>query len=192
MTKAEIDRVLTRLEALNPVPTPLTTPEGLPGVSPLLLGEWDLVYASNGTVVTRTAPAQLLLTASQLPGVGLDEITQVLSLSETGALVASNTAVFGFGPLGSWRIGIEGVWRDAGDGRTARVLFDQVSVKPVGALGLKAPAWVPPLKLATGGLSGPGERRSGADWVTTFVDRDLRVGRGKTGNTFLFRRRPPQ
>ena len=147
--------MIQRLEALSPVPEPLMWPnvpgEGVPGVSPLLLGEWELVYArwagwgrgvrhaggnagtgkavgagacnganvsgrvgafqvcrpyrlrhivntaatlvaasptaapapycsphrSNGTVVTRSAPAQLLLQASRLPGVGISDITQV-------------------------------------------------------------------------------------------------------------------
>ncbi|PNH09940.1 hypothetical protein TSOC_003415 [Tetrabaena socialis] len=188
-TKEEVDLLIRRLEALTPVPQPLQQPGGLPGVNPLLLGEWQLVYASNGTVVTRSAPAQLLLQASQLPGVGLSDIMQVLSLSESGSLMASNSAVFGFGPLGSWRVGIEGLWRNSGDGMTARVLFDRVSVRPVAALGLPLPGWLPPLKIAAGGSSGPGEKRSGADWVTTFVDGTMRVGRGKTGNTFLFKRK---
>ncbi|KAG2498285.1 hypothetical protein HYH03_003546 [Edaphochlamys debaryana] len=195
-TKAQIDKLLHRLEALTPAPMPLAwaeTPGGLPRVAPVLLGDWELVYASNGTVVTRTGLAQLLLSASQLPGVGISDITQSLSLNDKGNLVASNSAVFGFGPLGGWRVGIEGVWRDSGDGKTARVLFDQVSVKPVSALGLPVPSWLPAATLNSGGLGGggSGENRSGADWVTTFVDRDLRVGRGKTGNTFLFRRKPP-
>ncbi|GFR46872.1 hypothetical protein Agub_g8513, partial [Astrephomene gubernaculifera] len=198
--KAEIDKVLHRLEALNPNPNPLQAdieqrPTGdLSGISPLLLGEWELLYASNGTVVTRTAPAQwLLLSASKLPGMGLSDIEQVLSLSPgDGSLTASNSAVFGLGPLGSWRVGIQGVWRSAGDGRTARVLFDQMSVKPVAALGLPAPSWLPPLKLAAGGSAGGGGGRLGADWVTSFLDGELRIGRGRSGNTFLFRRKTPR
>lgn len=75
--RKQIDTVLQRMEALNPYPSPLRCPEAGGLVSPLLLGEWQLVYASNGTVVTRTAAAQLLLQAAQLPGVGLDDITQV-------------------------------------------------------------------------------------------------------------------
>ncbi|GLC43895.1 hypothetical protein PLESTB_000920600 [Pleodorina starrii] len=193
--KSEIDRVLHRLEALTPAPEPLLwqqQPGGVPGISPLLLGAWELVYASNGILVTRTAPAELLRTASRLPGVGLSDISQVLSLNSSGSLVASNSAVFGFGPLGSWRVGIEGVWRDSGDGKTARVLFDQVSIKPDSAMGLPAPSWLPPLRLATGGTSGPGESRAGAPWITTFVDRDMRVGRGKEGEAFLFKRKAPR
>ncbi|EFJ50822.1 hypothetical protein VOLCADRAFT_120517 [Volvox carteri f. nagariensis] len=193
--KSEIDKVLHRLEALTPAPEPLLwqqQPGGTPGISPLLLGEWELLYASNGILVTRTAPAELLRLASRLPGVGLSDITQTLALNEADALVASNSAVLGFGPMGSWKVGIEGIWRDSGDGKTARVLFDQVSIKPVSAMGLAAPSWLPPLRLASGGSSGPGEVRAGASWTTTFVDRDTRVGRGRDGEAFLFRRKPPQ
>ncbi|GIL70399.1 hypothetical protein Vretimale_3589 [Volvox reticuliferus] len=192
--KSEIDKVLHRLEALTQAPEPLIwhqQPGGILGVSPLLLGEWELVYASNGILVTRTAPAELVRTASRLPGVGISDITQTLSLNQSGAVVANNSAVLGFGPLGSWQLGIQGVWRDSGDGKTARVLFDQVSVKPVAAMGLAVPSWMPPLQLATGGTAGPGESRVGASWTTTFVDRDMRVGRGRDGEAFLFRRKPP-
>lgn len=46
-----------------------------------LLGEWALIYASNGTVVTRTTPAQLLSAFSTLPiGVGIESITQFLQV----------------------------------------------------------------------------------------------------------------
>lgn len=35
-----------------------------------------------------------------------------------------------------------------------------------------------------------GETRSGADWVTPYVDEDFRLGMGKSsGNIFLFERR---
>ncbi|GIL70401.1 hypothetical protein Vretimale_3589 [Volvox reticuliferus] len=79
--KSEIDKVLHRLEALTQAPEPLIwhqQPGGILGVSPLLLGEWELVYASNGILVTRTAPAELVRTASRLPGVGISDITQVV------------------------------------------------------------------------------------------------------------------
>lgn len=63
------------LEAQSPVPEPLTCNDG---PSPLLFGTWKLVYASNGTVVTRTKLAQALVAASQLPGVGLRDVQQDL------------------------------------------------------------------------------------------------------------------
>ncbi|GIL47342.1 hypothetical protein Vafri_4185 [Volvox africanus] len=79
---------------------------------------------------------------------------QTLSLNQSGAVVANNSAVLGFGPLGSWRLGIQGVWRDSGDGKTARVLFDQVSVKPVAAMGLAVPSWMPPVSFHLARLLG--------------------------------------
>lgn len=188
--KGDVDRLLDRLERLNPHPTPLrqAATGGLPQASPLLLGDWELIYASNGTVVTRTAAAQLLLSASQLPGVGISNISQALTRRDDAVVGASNSATFGLGPFGAWRVGIEGVWRDSpdGDGKAVKVLFDQISVKPVNMLGLELPSWLPGLTLSTGS-SGPA--RSGADWATTYLDPELRVGRGRTGNAFLFRRR---
>ena len=74
--------------------------------------------------------------------------------------MATNEAVLGLGPLGSWKLGIEGKWLGRGDGRTSRVVFDQVQVKPVGILGLPLPDWMPQVRegtrcveLARGGAS---------------------------------------
>lgn len=58
------------------------------GVNPELLGAWNLMYANNGTVVTRTRPAQFLSSISQVPGFGLSEITQELALSPSGTLLS--------------------------------------------------------------------------------------------------------
>lgn len=179
------------MQRLNPEPTPLRQQQEptVPQASPSLLGEWELIYASNGTVVTRSAPARVLLSASQLPGVGISDITQRLAARDGAVVGASNSATFGLGPFGSWRLGIEGVWRDGpqGDGRAVKVLFDTFSIKPVSFLGLPLPEWLPPLTLSTGDR---GPSRAGADWETTFCDGEHRIGRGRTGNLFLFRRRP--
>lgn len=78
--KSEIGKVIHRLEALTPAPEPLLwqqQPGGVLGVSPLLLGEWELLFASNGILVTRATPSELLNIANLLPGVGLSDITQV-------------------------------------------------------------------------------------------------------------------
>ncbi|KIY94991.1 hypothetical protein MNEG_12969 [Monoraphidium neglectum] len=55
-----------------------------PGAADALLGEWALVFASDGTVVTRTAPAQLLAQLTALPGVGLMNIRQQLESPADG------------------------------------------------------------------------------------------------------------
>jgi hypothetical protein len=45
-----IDEIVRQLESINPIPQPLN-PDHLPS----LLGNWQLVYASKGTVVTPPA-----------------------------------------------------------------------------------------------------------------------------------------
>mmetsp|Transcript_13410 Transcript_13410/g.28682 ORF Transcript_13410/g.28682 Transcript_13410/m.28682 type:complete len:286 (-) Transcript_13410:678-1535(-) len=197
--KAQVDELLQQLQhddSSKPLRAdiPIDDPDSAPSaeaVDPLLLGDWDLVYASNGTVVTRTGLGQVLLSAgSALPGVGLSNIMQKLSSDSEGLIQTSNEAVFGFGPFGSWQVGIEGVWRNTGDGKTVRVVFDKLRVRPVELLGLKLPDWLPQMVIAPGQANS--ESRGGAEWVTTYVDEDLRIGRGKTsGNLFLFRRKSP-
>lgn len=53
-------------------------------VNAALLGSWRLRYASNGTVVTRTAAVQALSAVSALPGCGIKDITQELEVGPTG------------------------------------------------------------------------------------------------------------
>ncbi|KAJ9532120.1 hypothetical protein QJQ45_003837 [Haematococcus lacustris] len=146
-----------------------------PAVDPRLLGCWRLLYASNGTAVTRTGLAQsaanvkscppigpavcpddqaLISASTALPGVGIQSIRQTLSL---------NATEFGLGPFGVWRVGIDGSWQELEDGRSAKVLI---------------------------GLGEGSAARSGADWATTYLDDDLRVGQGRSGNLFVFSKLP--
>ena len=83
---------------------------------------------------TRSAPAQALLAASRLPGVGVGDIRQSLHLG-SGQLRTSNAAGFGLGPFGDWEVVVGGVW-DVQDGRLARVAFDGFTLQLVGLLGL--------------------------------------------------------
>jgi hypothetical protein len=104
-----------------------------------------------------------------------------------GALRASNWALFGGGPLGVWRVAIEGEWRrrdsgGGGDAATVDVSFDAFSTQIVGIFGLRFPGAVLRLPLPATGRS--------AEWNTPFVDGQWRVGRGRTGNSFLFKRLP--
>ena len=42
-------------------------------------------------------------------------------MARRGALVMENSAVFRFGPLGTWRIGASGRWLESGGGMCAKV-----------------------------------------------------------------------
>uniref|UniRef100_A0A7S0WPR3 Plastid lipid-associated protein/fibrillin conserved domain-containing protein n=1 Tax=Chlamydomonas leiostraca TaxID=1034604 RepID=A0A7S0WPR3_9CHLO len=196
--KAAVDKLLEQLQdrdfsfhlRTDNLPQPSGSgrrPDPAPAVDARLFGTWELLYASNGTAVTRTGVAQAMISASsQLPGVGISGIRQTLALDPDGSITTTNEAVFGFGPLGSWSLAIDGAWRNTGDGKSVKVIFDKFKVKPVGLLGLQLPQWLPQVLISLGGDSAGG--RGGADWVTTYLDDELRVGRGKSGNAFLFRR----
>ncbi len=80
----QLDSLIQELEASSPIPNPLHA-DGA-AAHPLLFGTWKLVFASNGTVVTRTAGAQALVAASLVPGVGLRDIQQELSDSQGGGV----------------------------------------------------------------------------------------------------------
>lgn len=149
-SRRTIDSSIAALEAASPTPSPLRQPECGGAPSPLLLGDWELIYASSGTYLTRSGGAQALLTASVLPGVGVSGIRQGLQLaggssresSSSGSgssssnpsqpqLRTSNAATLGLGPFGDWEIVIEGVWA-VRDGQLARVTFDGFSLQLVG------------------------------------------------------------
>lgn len=107
--------------------------------------------------------AQALLAASALPGVGVADIRQGLTLpagsssssggmnsssssssidSSSGSssptavqLRTSNAAEFGLGPFGDWEVEISGIW-DVQNGELAVVTFDGFTLQLVGLLGL--------------------------------------------------------
>lgn len=98
-TKQRVLTILSDLERAAPFRP------GAPGASESLLGEWSLVFASDGTVVTRTAPAQLLAQMASLPGVGLMDIQQELDNPAAGARAGAARAGFFWGgmPCAGWR-----------------------------------------------------------------------------------------
>lgn len=146
-SRRTIDSSIAALEAASPTPSPLQQPEHGGAPSPLLLDEWELMYASSGTYLTRSGGAQALLAASALPGVGVSGIRQGLQLAGSGAgssegsisssssgqpqLRTSNAATLGLGPFGDWEIVVEGVWA-VRDGQLARVSFDGFSLQLAG------------------------------------------------------------
>jgi hypothetical protein len=152
-----------------------------------MAGEWELVYTSNGTVVTRTPVIQAISLASKLPGTGIKRISQKLEAQDAGNLKVLNLAVIGFGPFGEWRLGIEGDWTLMPDDSPAsishRVKFRGLAAKPTGILGIDLPDIIPQISLSLPEAA----RGAGATWVTTFCDEEFRIGQGaSSGNTFLF------
>eukprot|EP00884_Botryococcus_braunii_P009827 jgi/Botrbrau1/18846/Bobra.177_2s0008.2 len=189
--KEDVRSTLKSLEgnaALLPGDEPLE--EAQKGLSPArspstwlqdLSGEWQLVYASNGTVVTRTAAAQLFDRLSSLPGVGLYDIVQRLILSD-GVLEADNSAEFGVGLLGVWRISISGTWTpDQQDPQSVQVTFTTSALQLSGFFGFRVPgAGLPKLSIPVPSASAP--------WKTTYLDTDMRVGRTRSGIFLFFRK----
>eukprot|EP00198_Chlamydomonas_reinhardtii_P007686 XP_001697023.1 predicted protein [Chlamydomonas reinhardtii] len=154
--------------------------------------------------------AQVLQLADSLPGFGMTHVLQRLSLEETAAggaapayaassaaygaagaaaphsaavVVTENSAVFRFGPLGSWRVTVKGRWMDNGGGMCAAAEFESFGVRPVDLWGLSVEALLPEVTVPV-----PEVLRSRSEWCTTYLDEDMRVGRGSGGALFLFRR----
>ncbi|CAG9465858.1 unnamed protein product [Pedinophyceae sp. YPF-701] len=178
-----------------------------------LNGRWELVYASQGTVVTRSPPARILEALSGFPGgFGVRRISQTLTVDKQFGVVRSdNAAIVGLGPLGAWRISARGQWVPVGwSGMQADVTFDSWSIRPLAWMGLRldggeeapweeeagggpgAPALEGggPLSLTLPALSLeiPEALRMSAEWVTTYVDGQVRFGRGRSGNLFVFQK----
>ncbi|HEY9879076.1 MAG TPA: PAP/fibrillin family protein [Leptolyngbyaceae cyanobacterium] len=166
--------LIEQLEACTPTPRPLS-----PEHRQTLLGEWVLIYASRGTVVTRRLPS----VPNLFGGITLERVWQVLSVSSNQTVAAENGAVLSLPILGKARLSANGFWRwEAGEAQTAQVSFSSFSIqllKPFGWLDWSLPDLkVPVLEIL----------RQEAEWTTSYLDEDLRVGRGATGNLFVFKR----
>jgi hypothetical protein len=169
-----IDQIICELETLTPIDQPLREEHW-----PLLLGSWALVYASRGTVVTRRS--------RQLPlPVSIQRVWQRLTGIEeqgaTGAIATENGAVLSLPFFGELTATAQGTWQPYDEGESARVSFGAFSVQAtrlLGIAGLHLPQiTVPVLEFL----------RQEALWITSYLDEDLRFGRGATGNLFVFRR----
>lgn len=171
-----IDQRIEQLEQHNPVPHPLH-----PDALPQLLGHWQLIYASRGTVVTRRlTPFASGLAAT---GITIEQIWQTLTSAGTGTIVAENGADLKVPLLGNWRLRAAGKWdwQDQ-EGQVAIVAFDAFAVQARQVLG--QPQWqFPELKIPVLEFL-----RNQAWWKTSYLDADLRVGRGATGNLFVFQK----
>ncbi|MBD2058004.1 hypothetical protein H6F88_18615 [Oculatella sp. FACHB-28] len=84
--------------------------------------------------------------------------------------------------LGRVQLQAQGHWRWQGNTQTATVAFDAFSLQATG-LFHQADWQLPALHIPV--LEG---LRREATWQTSYLDSDLRIGRGATGNLFVFAR----
>jgi hypothetical protein len=173
-SKIEIDKIIQQLEQINPNPRPLQS-ETLPD----LLGTWQLIYASNGTVMTRKIDSIGDLFKNTIK---FKKIWQNLAVDRTGKIVADNNALIELWLFGEYRISADGFWNSEPDEQTAKVTFASFSFEATKFLGQSN--WsLPELSIPIWEFL-----RNEALWVTSYLDDDVRIGRGATGNLFVFRR----
>ncbi len=171
-----IDELVQQLERINPIPHPLQ-----PNHLHNLLGDWQLVYASRGTVVTR----RLASIPDFLGGIKTKRVWQTLATGNTQKIVAENGAKFDLPLLGEWQLRAEGVWKWGADEQVATVTFNAFSVQAT-KLFDQSSLSLPELKIPVLEFL-----RNEALWSTSYLDGEMRVGRGATGNLFVFRRSQP-
>ncbi|WP_416669417.1 PAP/fibrillin family protein [Egbenema bharatensis] len=171
-----IDQLIMQLEQGNPTPHPLHS-----AAMPQLLGAWELIYASRGTVVTRRlAPFSPGFGAT---GVTIHSVWQTLTFHAPKTLNAENGAELEIPFLGRWRLRADGQWGwEEEREQEATVKFNAFAIQARQAFG--QPQWqLPELKIPVLEFL-----QNEAWWRTSYLDEDLRVGRGKTGNLFVFRK----
>ena len=165
-----IDQIIQELEEINPNSQPLNLDN-----QALISGSWRLIYASNGTVVTRQF--------AEIPSwmeIKIKQVYQILNCNNTG-IATSNCAKIELPLLGEWKIQALGIWKCDRDQKTALVSFDQFAFQATKPFSL--PVHLPELKIPVLEAF-----RNEAVWITSYLDEEIRVGRGKTGNLFLFKR----
>jgi len=168
-----IDAMAQQLETLNPIPDPLN-----PRYFSTLLGSWQLIYASRGTVVTRT----LRSIPNFSDSIKIKRVWQSLVADRNEQIFANNYADLNLPLLGEWRIQADGIWKPDKDYRVANVSFDAFSVQATQLFGLANWSF-PQLKIPVLEFL-----RHEAVWMTSYLDEEIRIGRGITGNLFVFRR----
>ena len=169
-SEASIDETISQLESTNPITQPLSTNN-----LSILVGDWQLVYASNGTVVTRPIAEM----ANILGAIKVKKIWQSLAV-KNGEITANNQASIEL--LGEYKLSAEGIWRSQADQQTAIVTFNSFTAQATKFLGQSN--WsLPELKIPVLDFL-----KNEALWITSYLDEDMRIGRGATGNLFVFRR----
>ncbi|MGA1625970.1 MAG: hypothetical protein ACO4AJ_10175, partial [Prochlorothrix sp.] len=207
--KRPINGQVQALIAQNPTSFPLS-----PQNYSLLWGTWDLIYASQGTVVTRRlGQVQDVDSSASTAPVTLGRIWQVLSpldVAETDrrervdadrlfpVLRAENGAILQVPVLGEVKLCARGEWTVASPGVSLGAAGPEthgpsnpntqatVTFHSFGLQGQAVgPLWWRGPELWLPVL--PLLRRS-ALWRVVYCDADLYIGEGKTGNQFVFQR----
>lgn len=168
-----IDETIRQLEDTNPISQPL-----LPDNLSSLVGDWQLIYASNGTVVTRPIAEITNFLGS---GIKVKKIWQSLAI-ENSQIMADNQALIELPLLGEYKLSAEGIWQPEPDQQAAKVTFDAFTAQATKFLG-QSDWTLPELKIPVLDIL-----RNEALWSTSYLDEDMRSGRGATGNLFVFRR----
>ncbi|MHC5762641.1 PAP/fibrillin family protein [Nostoc sp.] len=171
-----IDQLIQQLEGISPILQPLQ-----PNYLPSLLGNWQLVYASGGTIVTR----QIASIPDFLGVIKIKRVWQTLaSDSNTRKISASNSAQLELPILGEWQLQANGHWKwgTGTDERTATVSFNSFSIQGTKPFALSNWSF-PELKIPVLEFL-----QKEALWITSYLDEEIRVGRGATNNLFVFRR----
>lgn len=168
----QIDEIVKQLESINPISKPLSVNHQAD-----LSGNWQLVYASRGTVITRP-----LATSNFWGGIKINRVWQTLVVNNTKNISTVNAAELELPLLGKWKLWADGVWTWEDDEQLAKVSFHRFGVQPINMFGISG-LTLPELKVPV--LEA---WRREAVWITSYLDEDMRVGRGVTGNLFVFRR----
>jgi len=162
---------VTRLEAVNPTPRPVALPVKLAGL-------WQLAFTTSLDV----------LGLGRFPGVRLGEVYQYLSPELTHLVNIAELE-----PPLAFLAGIVAVSARLQPVSAVRVAvaFERVTTGPKGILGYADPeTFAANLAAGTGPATLPLPSRSGPlPWLdTTYLDEDLRLGRGDRGSLFVLTR----
>jgi hypothetical protein len=120
--------------------------------------------------------------------VGIRRVWQRLNQSAQASapITAENGVVVSLPLIGELTAIAQGFWQPYEEAESARVSFGAFSLQPtrlLGIAGLHLPQITLPIFEAL---------RREALWITSYLDDDLRIGRGVTGNLFVFQRTPTQ
>lgn len=166
--KIAILSIIARLEDRNPTPRPLEASE-------LLDGDWRLLYTSSRS----------LLNIDQIPLVKLGQIYQSIRIAETK--IYNIAEVYGL-PYLEGLIGVAARFEAISE-RRVQVKFERSILGLQRLIGYQSPANLID-QIASGKkftaidlqINNPNQQ----GWLDiTYLDRDMRIGRGNEGNVFV-------